>query len=180
MFLSKLSLIVGSCLTIAMVIFHFFFPKLFKWEKDFQRITGTNKRIFFTINVALYLLFIIIALISLLHINELAQCTGIGFTFLLLISFFWLWRTIWQIVYFKPEKGSKLIVMHVILILIFLLLCLSYITPILIFRIIWVKIAQQPIWGSAPFGRATSHIGKTLCDMLCHYSSLIISCFMFS
>jgi len=43
MILSNISLIVGSCLTIAMVIFHFFFPKIFKWEKDFQRITGTNK-----------------------------------------------------------------------------------------------------------------------------------------
>ncbi|MDZ4132780.1 MAG: hypothetical protein U1E11_06545, partial [Dethiobacteria bacterium] len=107
-----------------------------KWEKDFQKITAKNKRIFYTINVALYLLFIIIALISLLHIDELAQGTGISFTFLLLISFFWLWRTIWQIIYFKPEKGSKLIIMHIILIVIFLLLCLSYIAPILILRIV--------------------------------------------
>ena len=136
MILSNLSLIVGSCLTIAMVIFHFFFPKIFKWEKDFQRITGTNKRVYFTINVALYLLFIVIAMITLLHINELVQCTRIGFTFLLLISLFWLWRTIWQIIYFKPEKGSKLIIMHIILILIFLLLSLSYIAPIILLRII--------------------------------------------
>jgi hypothetical protein len=136
MFLSKFFLIIGSILTVLMVIFHYFFPKLFKWEKDFQRITGTNKRIFFTINVALFLLFSIIAIISIIHIDEIIQCKGISLTFLLLISIFWLWRTIWQVIYFKPEKGNKLIIMHTILIIIFFLLSLSYIMPILILKII--------------------------------------------
>ena len=132
MILSKVSIIIGSCLTILMVIFHVFFPKIFKWKKDFQRITVTNKKIFFTINVALFIFFIIISIITLVHINELIKCEGINFSLLLLISLFWLWRMIWQIFYFKPEKGSKLLYMHYILILIFLLLFLSFITPILI------------------------------------------------
>ena len=132
MILSKVSIIIGSCLTILMIIFHVSFPKIFKWKKDFQRITVTNKRIFFTIHVALFLFFIIIAIITLVHINDLIKCEGINFSLLLLISLFWLWRMIWQIFYFKPEKGSKLLYMHYILIIIFLLLSLSFITPILI------------------------------------------------
>ena len=132
MVLSKVSIIIGSCLTILMIIFHVSFPKIFKWKKDFQRITVTNKRIFFTIHVALFLFFIIIAIITLVHINDLIKCEGINFSLLLLISLFWLWRMIWQIFYFKPEKGSKLLYMHYILIIIFLLLSLSFITPILI------------------------------------------------
>lgn len=132
MILSKVSLIIGSCLTILMVIFHVSFPKIFKWEKDFQRITGTNKRIFFTINVALFLFFIIISIITLVHINELIKCEGISFSFLLLISIFWLWRTIWQIVYFKPDENSKFLLMHFVLIAIFFILFVSYSLPIVL------------------------------------------------
>lgn len=132
MTLSKFSLIIGNFLTVLVIIFHISFPKLFKWKKDFQRITGTNKRIFFTIHIALFLLLIMIAFISILHINELVQCTGTNFTFLLLISIFWLWRTIWQLVYFKPEKGIPLLLMHYLSTLIFFLLFISYSTPVLI------------------------------------------------
>ncbi len=132
MILSKISLMVGICLTILMIVFHISFPKLFKWKKDFQRITGTNKRIFFTIHIALFLFFIMIATLSIFHFNELVKCTGISFSFLLSLSIFWLWRTIWQVVYFKPEKGSSLLYMHYLLTLIFFLLFISYSIPIIV------------------------------------------------
>lgn len=132
MIISKISLMTGGILTLLMAIFHCFYPKIFNWEKDFQRITGTNKRIFFTIHMALFLLFFILSIITIIYCNELTKGEGVSFLFLLLISLFWFWRTLWQIIYFKPEKGSKLLYMHFILIIIFFILSISYILPLIV------------------------------------------------
>ena len=123
--ISIISIYVGGILTLLMAIFHIRFPKMFEWGKDYVRITEVNKRIFYTIHLALLLIFIIIGILSLFYVNELSECKGISLGLNLMISIFWLWRTIWQIVYFKGKT------MHYILILVFFVLFVAYQIPVI-------------------------------------------------
>jgi hypothetical protein len=63
--------------------------------------------------------------------RELAGVTGLSFGVVLLYSLFWLWRTIWQIFYFKYPEGVKKPALQYILILIFSLLFISYLVPVI-------------------------------------------------
>jgi hypothetical protein len=123
--INLVSIYVGGILTLFMALFHIRFPKLFKWEKDYGRITEINKKIFHTIHLALLLIFVLIGFLSLFYANELSESKGISFGLNLMISSFWLWRTIWQIYYFKGKT------MHYILIGIFSILFLAYFIPIM-------------------------------------------------
>ena len=123
--ISIVSIYIGGILTLLMAIFHIRFPKLFKWGKDYGRITEINKRIFHTIHLSLLLIFLIIGVLSLFYVSELSECKGISFGLNLMISIFWLWRTIWQIFYFKGKT------MHYILITVFSILFVTYLIPII-------------------------------------------------
>lgn len=123
--ISTISIYAGGVLTLLMAIFHIRFPKIFKWGKDYGRITEINKRIFHTIHLALLLIFIVIGVLSLFYAHELSKSKGISFGFNLMISIFWLWRAIWQIFYFKGK------IMHYVLIMVFSILFLAYLIPII-------------------------------------------------
>jgi len=124
--ISLTSIYFGGVLTLLMAIFHTRFYKLFKWKAEYRNITDLNKKVFYTIHLALLLLFFAIGILSLIYAHELSRCIGISFGINLLISIFWLWRTIWQIVYFKGKT------MHYVLIGYFLILFVSYLIPVLI------------------------------------------------
>ena len=136
MVISKICIILGGIFSLLMVIFHTQFYKLFNWKEDFEKISVRNQRIFYTIHIALYLFFIIFAILSFVYINELSQCKGLAFGIMMGYSLFWLWRTAWQIIYFKPpktrkDKGArKLLYLHYLLIVIFLILFLAYGIPV--------------------------------------------------
>jgi cytochrome b561 len=136
--ISQISVIIGGIFSLLMVIFHTQFYKLFNWKEDFGKISTRNQRIFYTIHIALYLFFIIFAILSFAYINELSQCSGLAFGIMVGYSLFWLWRTVWQIIYFKPPKtrkdkeARKLLFFHYLLIVIFLILFLAYGIPVVI------------------------------------------------
>ena len=93
---SKFCIYVGGALSLCMVLFHSRFYKLFDWKKEFENVSLKNRRIFYTIHMALLLLFLIFAFLSFVFVNELSQPTGIALGVTLAYSVFWLWRTIWQ------------------------------------------------------------------------------------
>ena len=123
---SLISIYTGGILTLLMGLFHTQFFKLFKWEKDYERITLVNRKIFHTIHLALLLVFIAIGLVSLIYAKELSECNGISFGLCLSLAIFWLWRAGWQVYYFKGKT------MHYVLIIVFLLLCISYLLPVVL------------------------------------------------
>ncbi|MBN1647560.1 MAG: hypothetical protein JW874_05965 [Spirochaetales bacterium] len=128
--MSRISIMCGGVLTLLMAIFHMGFPRIFGWKKDFSGLSEANRRIFYTIHIALYLLFIVLAAVSFIHLNELAEASGIARTLLAAVSLFWLLRTIWQVVYFRPQKKSKGMSMHIVLVAVFLLLALAWFIPL--------------------------------------------------
>ncbi len=130
--LSKICIITGGILSLFMVFFHSQFYKLFDWKKDFEKISTINQKVFYTIHLALLLLFLVFSFISLIYANELSQGSGLACGITVGYSLFWLWRTIWQIIYFRPpknQKAGKRILLHYLLIIIFGILFLVYLVP---------------------------------------------------
>ena len=135
MLLTKICIITGGILSLFMVLFHTRFYKLFDWKKDFEIISAVNQKIFYTIHLALLLLFLAFSFISFAYANELSQCSGLACGITIGYSLFWLWRTIWQITYFRPpknQKAGKMIFMHYLLIIVFGILFVVYLMPFIL------------------------------------------------
>ena len=131
---SLISIYCGGGLSLFMVIFHAQFFKLFHWKKEFEKLTEINRRILYTIHLALLLLIFVFSSISFIYAAELSRASGISCGILIGYALFWLWRTLWQIFYFKPDKKSRLLFLHYSPIVIFFLLCISYSVPVVITR----------------------------------------------
>ncbi len=132
MFISKICIMIGGILSLLMALFHTKFYKLFNWKKDFEKISNANQKIFYTIHLALLLLFLVFSFISFAYTTELSQCSGLACGITISYSLFWLWRTIWQIIYFRPpknQKAGKMIFLHYLLIIVFGILFVVYLVP---------------------------------------------------
>lgn len=127
-----ISIYCGGLLSLFMAVFHTQFFKMFKWEDEFRRIRELNSNIFYTIHIALILLFSGFSFLSLLYARELSACTGIALGINIMLSLFWAWRTAWQIYYFRPSGKVKLSILHYILTVYFILLSVSYLIPLLL------------------------------------------------
>ncbi len=121
----------GGALTLLIAVLHTRYYKLFNWNTDFEKITIINARIFYTIHLALLLLFFMLGIISIINANELSQSIGLSFGLNLLFSIFWLWRLIWQFAYFKRRKWQKISPIEIFLIIVFALLFVTYLIPVI-------------------------------------------------
>jgi hypothetical protein len=130
--ISEFSIIFGGLLSLVMVVFHTRFYILFGWKSEFEKIQTRNNRIIYTIHIALILFFVIFSILSFVYYKELADATGLAFGVVLLYTLFWLWRTIWQVIYFRHPKGVKKSALHYIVLLIFSLLLISYLIPVIL------------------------------------------------
>ena len=116
----------GGALTLLMALFHTLFYRLFKWQAESERMSPVNRRIFYTIHLALLLLFFALGAVSVLGAPELARCRGVSFGLVLAMALFWLWRAVWQLAYFRGGK------MHYALTAWFFLLFAAYALPLVI------------------------------------------------
>jgi hypothetical protein len=114
-----------------MAIFHTRFYKVFNWKADFEKLSLSNARILYSVHIALLLLFFIIGIFSLIYAKELSRSIGMSACINFLLALFWLWRFIWQVVYFKRKKGQKIPFISLLLSIIFALLCISYSVPLI-------------------------------------------------
>ena len=125
-----ISIYIGGTLTILIGFFHTRFYKLYKWKEEFEKITTLNSLVIYTIHLALMLLFFILGSISIIYAFELSKSVGLAFGFNTLFSLFWLWRFIWQLVYFKKVRGQKKSRIGIVLTIAFAILSLTYIIPV--------------------------------------------------
>ncbi len=132
MIIEKIALAAGCGLTVLMTAFHISFPVIFKWKTEAKNVSSTNKRILFTIHLALILFFAVVSVFTAVNFLQLLDESTMSICFLVLISGFWLWRTVWQLVYFKPKKGSAMSALHYILTAVFFLLFLGYFVPVIL------------------------------------------------
>lgn len=126
-----LCIYLGGILTLLIALFHTRFYKLFNWEADFEKLSPFNTMVFYSIHIALLLLFFLIGVFSLIYAKELSLSVGASAGINFVLALFWLWRFIWQIVYFKREQGQKVPLISHLLTVVFALLCISYSAPLI-------------------------------------------------
>lgn len=134
--LAKGSVIFGGILTFLMFFFHTRLYKMYGWQQDLSNMTLANQRILYTIHIALLLLFLAFSVVSLIFYRELSQPEGLAVGLLIALSVFWIWRTVWQIFYFKVPPGTASVpVMNYALAAVFALLAVAYILPLVLQRV---------------------------------------------
>ena len=130
--IALVSIYVGAALTLLTAISHTQFYKIFQWKKEFDNVSQTNVRILYTIHMALLLLFFVLGTLSLVYAKELSAAIGLSGGLNILFSMFWLWRFIWQLVYFKRARGKKIPPIGLFFLTVFLLSFIAYLIPVLI------------------------------------------------
>jgi hypothetical protein len=101
-------LLTGGIFCLGFVIFHLTFWKIFKWREDLASLTFINRAVMQVLNLSLTFAFFIFGYISLFHAKELLT-TSLGTSLLLLISSFWIFRAILQIVFFGLKNKLSII-----------------------------------------------------------------------
>lgn len=130
-----ISIYVGGLLTLLLAVFHTRFYKFFSWGKDYSNLAFINQKIFYTIHVALYLLFFAFVFISFAYAEELAASQGLAFAINSCLALFWLWRMVWQVYYFRfkiPGKRTGVSYLKHIMTLWFFALFVAYAVPPLV------------------------------------------------
>ena len=126
-----ISIYVGGVLTVLLALFHARFYRMFNWGSDFKKIGLLNRRVLYTVHLALLLVFFMVGALSLIYAGELGASTGLAFGLNLLFSLFWVWRLVWQLYYFKGKKGQKVPPVSVLMVVWFVLLAVAYLFPVL-------------------------------------------------
>ena len=109
----------GGVLTAAIGLGHCFFYSGFGWEEEFNNVSQFASKVLYTIHIFQIPFLFLIAYLSFFHAGELAGKTPMGITITAFCSVFWLFRWLWQVLYFNPFKlkgSSKLHVLNYILI----------------------------------------------------------------
>jgi len=132
---AEIGIAVGGVLSLAYAVFNFAFYRIFNWANEFKKIGKLNSAIFYTMNLFLVFILLFFAYISFAHQQELAASAGLARTTIIFYAAFWLFRAIWQIVYFKPDKTGKISpamrIMRSITMLWVLSLSAAYFTPLI-------------------------------------------------
>lgn len=131
MTIAEAAIIAGGVLSLMMAWFHRGFYVLFGWRREFEKISPVNAKIFYTIHVALALLFLAFSLLSLVYFRELGRGEGLAGGVTICYSLFWLWRMAWQVTYFRPRRSGqgRTPILHYTLVVIFAALFVLYLVP---------------------------------------------------
>ena len=89
--------------SVAFVIFHILFWKLFNWKNELEKLSYANKAIVQILNTRIIYFFLFVAFICFVYPSELLA-SNLGKAFLAGVSIFWLGRTIEQFVFFKRKN----------------------------------------------------------------------------
>lgn len=103
---------IGGFYHIALTVFHILFWKMFDWKKELKSLSRINRGVMQVMNLRLIYIFLFFSFISLFYTIELLTTT-LGSVIIFGICFFWLFRTIEQLIFFN-SKNIKSIIMSVV------------------------------------------------------------------
>ncbi len=93
----------GGIYSVALVVFHLRFWRIFDWKEDLRSLSFMNRALMQVLNLSLTFAFVIFSYISLVHTQELLS-TSLGHSLLSLMALFWFARAMEQIVFFKLKQ----------------------------------------------------------------------------
>lgn len=107
MSMNGIFIFIAGLFSLGLGIFHIppvwriFFPG---WSQEISALGLLHRKLIDTILVALALMLFLLALISIGYSEELARGEGLAGGFSAALAAFWLWRALWQLVFFPPSK----------------------------------------------------------------------------
>jgi hypothetical protein len=113
---------IGGYASIGWLIFHLLFWQLFDWRAELKRLSHLNGGVMQVLNLCLSFVFLLFAIVSLRHTNELLT-TSIGRTIAFGIGAFWLFRFILQPLFWGASLTSALFAF------LFVLMSACYLAP---------------------------------------------------
>ncbi|MFH0934556.1 MAG: hypothetical protein V1879_05065 [Pseudomonadota bacterium] len=103
------------------------------WHAEIDSLSPLNRKLVNTVFIALCFALLAFGTLTLLLAGGDSRSDGFRIWFLALCLLFWIWRLIWQFVYFpyrKLKPGSRLLSLHVGLIVIFAVDVVAYAVPV--------------------------------------------------
>ncbi|ABB31750.1 hypothetical protein GeomeDRAFT_0170 [Geobacter metallireducens RCH3] len=131
--MAEVAIKIGGILSALVGIGHCSFYRGFGWREDFAGTKILTARVLYTIHLFLIPMFLFFAYASLFHTSELAGGTPLGVAMSTFYASFWLFRLIWQVVYFRPAQIpelGRLLPLHYFLIVSFVVLAAAYGVPL--------------------------------------------------
>ena len=136
MTMMKYGLMCAGFFWIALGLFHF--PRIWttvfaQWDAELNVLPPLSRKLINTVLVALCLLGVALGLMTIVLAGGNSHFDRPQVWFLFFCFLFWLWRTVWQILYFPVRKlnaGPGLISLHVVLIVIFVINTAAYAAPV--------------------------------------------------
>lgn len=116
----------GGVLHIGWAVFHFFFPRIFKWQTALEPLDSLNRSIMQVMNLCLTFYFAVAAYLSLVYAQELLG-TPLGRKLLAIFAAFWLLRLALQQRFFRMVHPASLLISVA-----FLLTMLAYGIPLVV------------------------------------------------
>ena len=118
-------LYIGGALHIGWAVFHFFFPRIFQWQKALEPLDSLNRSIMQVLNLCLTFYFVVAAYLSLVFAQELLG-TPLGRKLVAVFAAFWLLRLGLQQRFFRVVHPASLLMSAA-----FLLTMLAYGIPLI-------------------------------------------------
>jgi hypothetical protein len=132
--MNEVAIRIGGVLSAIVGVGHCLFYRGFGWNEDFEKTRLITAKTLYTIHIFVIPMLFFFSYASFFHTKELAGGTPLGIAVTAFYSVFWLFRGLWQIVYFRPSRiggSEKLLPLHYFLIVYFVLLWAAYTYPIL-------------------------------------------------
>ncbi|BEQ15046.1 hypothetical protein [Desulfoferula mesophila] len=116
----------GGVMHIGWAVFHFFFPRIFKWQTALEPLDSLNRSIMQVLNLCLTFYFAVAAYLTLVYSSELLG-TPLGRKLLAVFAAFWLLRLALQQRFFRMVHPASLLISVA-----FLLTMLAYGIPLVV------------------------------------------------
>lgn len=104
--MNEILIIAGGFYTVALIIFHALFWRIFNWPETLMPLNYINRATMQVLNISITFVFFIFAYISFAHTHELIN-TQLGNSLLVLISCLWLFRTAQQVIFYKLKHKAS-------------------------------------------------------------------------
>lgn len=129
-------LVFAGVSSIVLGIFHL--PRIWgivftTWHAEINSLSLLNRKLVNTVFIALCFALVALGTLTLFLVGSDFQFDRFQVWFLALCLLFWIWRLIWQIFYFpyrKLKPGSRLLSLHIALIVSFAVNTIAYAAPV--------------------------------------------------